>query len=328
MDHKNSNKALAFSLSVLFHAAFVCTAAFLPLYLSQQDPKNVNELEVALVSDGVAPETGAPALEQIEMPAPAQAAAAVVPAAKAEVKVTRTITPIAAPVPVAKSTTVPSPKPKPVQQAPKRVMVAEKAPAFPAQEEESQPVIEVGESLNEDGVNTIEQAEEEAPASTAATETAAPTAAAPIATAPQAAPATAPAATPQTGGQNGTSDQPVASAAKPQNFLTLKQAAGNRPPTYPRDARMQKAEGKGQLAYYVSKDGKVTDIKVNKSSGVQALDEAALAAFSKYKFVPGQEGHTLHNFEFTLQGPAEQDGLKLRTTYQETEKASRPATLR
>lgn len=306
MDHKNSNKALAFSLSVFFHAAFVCSAAFLPLYMSGQNSKDVNELEMAIVNDGVAPETGAPALEQIE-----------IPTAKAEVSVTRTITPAAKkPVEAIKE----QPKRKTLQPAPKRVMVAEKAPAIEQQEEESQPAIEVGESLNEDGVNTIEQAQEDAVAAIAA---------APVATAPAQEQVAAPVA--QSAAQNGPSNEPAASAAtvaKPQNFLTLKQASGNRPPTYPRDARLQKAEGKGQLAYYVSKDGKVTDIKVNKSSGVSALDEAALAAFSKYKFVPGQEGHTLHNFEFTLQGPAEQDGLKLRTTYQEKSEPSRPATLR
>ncbi len=312
MDHKNSNKALAVTLSIFFHAAFVCTAAFLPLYLSQQDPKNVNELEVAVIGEGVAPETGAPAQEEQDMvaaPAPAPAAAPMpAPEAKAEVTVTHTVVAAAKkPVEAIKE----APKKKPVPPAPTRVMMAKQTPTAEQQvEEESQPAIEVGDSLNEDGVNTIEPAQEAAPVAAASVKE------------------EAPAQQASAQGQGGASDKPAATVAAPQNFLTLKQAQGNRPPTYPRDARLQKAEGKGQLAYYVSKVGKVTDIKVNKSSGVPALDQAALEAFAKYKFVPGQEGYTLHNFEFTLQGPAEQDGARLRTSYQEKSEPSRPASLR
>lgn len=305
MDYKSSdsNKALSFAASIFFHAAFVCLAAFLPLYFStqNQEPKNVNELDVAVVNEGVAPETGAtPIAETPAAPTPA-------PHPKAQVQVTQS-----------------NIKPKP---AAKRVMMAKSTATETV--EEAQPIIEVADKLNEDGVNSIDDskssavaveetvaAKEEVKASDLSftdeatkSKEAAPVTAAPIAVAP-AASAAGPSESQSQGTGHGTSD-------KPQNFLSLKQAPGNTPPFYTREMRMQKLEGKGQLSYYVGRDGRVSQIKVNKSSGVAALDQAALAAFSKYKFVPGQEGFTVHNYEFTLQGPAELDGLKLRTSYQE-----------
>jgi periplasmic protein TonB len=121
----------------------------------------------------------------------------------------------------------------------------------------------------------------------------------------------------QPGGQQGNAAQaaPIATAADPQNFLNLRQAQGNKPPLYTRDMRFNKLEGRGQLQYYVTKSGTVSQVKVTQSTGNQELDRAAVDAFSKYKFVPGQEGYTVHNFEFTLKGPAEADAGRLRTTY-------------
>lgn len=315
MDYKSSdsNKALSFAASIFFHAAFVCLAAFLPLYFSTQnhEPKNVNELDVAVVSEGVAPETGATPIADAIPEAPTREVAP---------------TPPAPPVEAIKE----APKKK-TPAAPKRVMMAQSAAT--ETEEESQPVIEVADQLNEDGVNSIDDskssavpvenpvaAKEEVKSNdltfadeAAKSKDSAPVTSAPIAVA-TAAPAAAPSQAKGTGSQSGAGP---ATTDKPQNFLSLKQAPGNTPPFYTREMRMQKLEGKGQLSYYVGKDGRVSQIKVNKSSGVAALDQAALAAFSKYKFVPGQEGFTVHNYEFTLQGPAEVDGLKLRTSYQE-----------
>jgi len=56
-------------------------------------------------------------------------------------------------------------------------------------------------------------------------------------------------------------------------------------------------------------------VKLAKSTGHTELDQAAKEAFARYKFVPGQEGFTLHEFEFSLKGPAESDAGRLRTTY-------------
>jgi protein TonB len=99
-----------------------------------------------------------------------------------------------------------------------------------------------------------------------------------------------------------------------QSYTGLKQVSGNKPPTYTRDMRLQNLQGAGQLVYFVNKDGTVSQVQVTKSTGVATLDNAAIDAFSKYKFVPGQEGYTVHNFEFSLKGPAVSDASRLRTT--------------
>ncbi len=59
------------------------------------------------------------------------------------------------------------------------------------------------------------------------------------------------------------------------------------PPRYPKAALMNEEQGTVELLFLVSPDGKVTDSKVDKSSGSKSLDKAALAAFSQCKFKPG-----------------------------------------
>lgn len=99
-----------------------------------------------------------------------------------------------------------------------------------------------------------------------------------------------------------------------QSYLELKQIPGNRPPVYPRELRLKKEQGSGQLVYYVTRDGQVSDLRLTKSTGSPKLDQAAVAAFSKYKFIPGQEGYTVHNFEFSLRGPETTEAGRLRTS--------------
>ena len=99
-----------------------------------------------------------------------------------------------------------------------------------------------------------------------------------------------------------------------QSYTGLKQMAGNKPPSYSRDMRLQKMQGAGQLVYFVNKDGSVSQLRLTKSTGVATLDKAAVDAFSKYRFVPGQEGYTMHNFEFSLKGPTMSDSGRLRTS--------------
>ncbi len=98
-----------------------------------------------------------------------------------------------------------------------------------------------------------------------------------------------------------------------QSYTGLKQVPGNKPPSYSREMRMKNMRGAGQMVYYVNKDGSVSQIQLIKSTGSPVLDQAAVDAFSKYKFVPGQEGFTVHNFEFSLKGPAMTEPGRLRT---------------
>jgi periplasmic protein TonB len=99
-----------------------------------------------------------------------------------------------------------------------------------------------------------------------------------------------------------------------QSYTGLKQMSGNKPPSYTHEMRMDKMQGAGQLVYYVGKDGSVSQLRVTRSTGYAELDKAAVDAFSKYKFVPGQDGFTVHDFEFSLKGPAISDASRLRTT--------------
>jgi TonB family protein len=99
-----------------------------------------------------------------------------------------------------------------------------------------------------------------------------------------------------------------------QNYLELRQLPGNKAPNYTSDMRLKQLQGRGQLVYFVTKNGQVGDIRLVKSTGSSELDNAAVDAFKKYKFVPGQEGYTLHEFEFVLKGPAEANRARLRTS--------------
>lgn len=105
-----------------------------------------------------------------------------------------------------------------------------------------------------------------------------------------------------------------AGAQVTQNYTGLRQLSGNKPPVYSRDFRIKKLQGRGQLIYYVKNDGSIGDLQLSQSTGSAELDQAAISAFQKYKFIPGQEGYTKHDFEFSLSGPAQNDTGRLRTT--------------
>jgi len=68
--------------------------------------------------------------------------------------------------------------------------------------------------------------------------------------------------------------------AEPLNF-------SNPPPDYPRIARLRGYQGTVILNVLVQKDGTVSQIKINKSSGYWMLDQAALLAVKDWMFKPG-----------------------------------------
>jgi protein TonB len=59
------------------------------------------------------------------------------------------------------------------------------------------------------------------------------------------------------------------------------------PPKYPRAALMNEESGTVGMLFMIAADGKVTDSKVEKSSGSKSLDKAAVSALSLCKFKPG-----------------------------------------
>ncbi len=86
------------------------------------------------------------------------------------------------------------------------------------------------------------------------------------------------------------------------SYLDLRQMNGNKTPVYPMQARLEKRQGQLELVYRVSKDGKVSDVQVSKSSGYKDLDSEAVRAISQFRYVPGQEGWARHPVSFNLKG--------------------------
>jgi protein TonB len=88
---------------------------------------------------------------------------------------------------------------------------------------------------------------------------------------------------------------------------------GNKPPRYPLQARKEGREGEVDLLYRVTKEGGVADIQIVRSSGSQDLDQEAVRAIAKFRFVPGQEGWARHPVNFTLKGETAALPSRLRT---------------
>lgn len=103
------------------------------------------------------------------------------------------------------------------------------------------------------------------------------------------------------------------------SYLDLKQFSGNKGPEYPLAARKDGRQGTVDLLYRVTKDGRVAEVQVAKSSGHSDLDEAAVKAVAKFKFVPGQDGWAKQPVIFTLKGLATSLPSKLRTKSAGTE---------
>jgi TonB family protein len=94
-----------------------------------------------------------------------------------------------------------------------------------------------------------------------------------------------------------------------ENFKTIdeKEAAAlvvNAPiPTYPYEARARRIQGSGVAVASVDPaTGSVTDVVMASSTGSYILDEAALAAFRRWRFKPGTVKKVRIPIHFTLAG--------------------------
>jgi protein TonB len=99
-----------------------------------------------------------------------------------------------------------------------------------------------------------------------------------------------------------------------QDARELSQTPGNLPPKYTVSDRIKGNQGVVTLTYYVTSNGRVENVKVLRSSGHPSLDEEAVKAVEKYRYVPGQEGYTIHPLEFRLKGAKQPAPSRLRTT--------------
>lgn len=64
----------------------------------------------------------------------------------------------------------------------------------------------------------------------------------------------------------------------------------NPKPVYPAVSRRLKEEGSVVLEVFIQADGSVGDLRVKRSSGFPRLDEAALAAVRRWKYLPARRG--------------------------------------
>jgi periplasmic protein TonB len=101
------------------------------------------------------------------------------------------------------------------------------------------------------------------------------------------------------------------------SYLDLKQATGNKSPSYPMSARREARQGQVELVYRVTKEGIVSDLQIAKSSGHKDLDQEAARAVAQFRFVPGQEGWARHPVAFTLKGESALAPSKLRSAQAE-----------
>lgn len=84
-------------------------------------------------------------------------------------------------------------------------------------------------------------------------------------------------------------------AAKPEPFTEANYKANygfNPKPAYPRIARNRGWQGKVLLKVQVSAGGTSQSVAVHKSSGHELLDEAAIEAVKKWRFIPARRGNT------------------------------------
>jgi TonB family protein len=70
-------------------------------------------------------------------------------------------------------------------------------------------------------------------------------------------------------------------------------------PRIPDEARAKHLSGSGIIVVYVRPDGTVSKAEVGRSSGHKILDDAALAAFAQWQFIPGAVKKVKIPFTFT-----------------------------
>lgn len=308
-------------LSILVHCLAVAAIAMHPQRISEMQGDTVemtvgDEATQAGAADAPADvdTTGAPSEQPKEQPAPVPVVKETPAPQEPAVKETPQPKKVAAVAPVKKSAPVkkaaPAPAPAPVsdsQDAPEKLQpdVEEAVPV--AAESEDKKV--------EEEVSKPEPVKETAAAGVAADQATEASskeeakAADPVA-------AAAPAGATQEINQlteGGELGKGGATAAGAVEYTELRQMAGNKPPVYPLAARRERRQGETELLYRVQKDGTVTDVSVARSSGSEDLDNEAVRAVSKFRFVPGQEGWAKHPVQFNLKGDTAAMPSRLRT---------------
>jgi TonB family protein len=92
----------------------------------------------------------------------------------------------------------------------------------------------------------------------------------------------------------------------------IRQAPGNKHPAYENEDRMSGRQGEVSFLAYVGNDGKITQLKLLKSTGHRSLDAKTLSAIRTWKFYPGQEGWVEIPFKWDLKGGPQEMTATLR----------------
>jgi protein TonB len=79
-------------------------------------------------------------------------------------------------------------------------------------------------------------------------------------------------------------------AAEAKRIATMPSVISRRKPTYPRSAQRAGLQGTTTLTITIGTTGRVTSVRISKSSGHTALDNAAVSAARTWRFKPAKNG--------------------------------------
>lgn len=126
-------------------------------------------------------------------------------------------------------------------------------------------------------------------------------------------------------GQNGAADakgtegdgkSATAVAGPIRDASELKAFPGNPNPVYPARDRLAHKEGTTVVLGRVAADGRVSDVRIERSSGSADMDAASAQAFRSWRFQGGQPGWVRKPFQFRLVGDAKEVPAPLGKTLQ------------
>jgi protein TonB len=97
------------------------------------------------------------------------------------------------------------------------------------------------------------------------------------------------AATEPVAAQSGAPDPGLRPERPDPTLIEAQGVASNRGPDYPQSAWQLRQQGTVVLRLYIGTDGAVVRVETRRSSGVPALDAAAIAALSAWRFLPAEQ---------------------------------------
>lgn len=86
----------------------------------------------------------------------------------------------------------------------------------------------------------------------------------------------------------------------------------NPKPTYPQQDRLLGRQGTAVIIGRIGNDGSVISVQLERSSGSASMDQEAMKAFGKWKYMPGQQGLVRVPIQFQLMGAAKEMPATLR----------------